>query len=224
MNDITRDSDLNIPSRYENISLGMLLNEMNISHLANTITSGLMGQSAMNVSELIDNITTSLDAADATAVTNRQPSHRDPLTIVIPVTICYAIIFVAGILGNVITCAVISRNKSMHTATNYYLFNLAVSDLLLLLSGELTRNLLNILLVSFWLFSSYHFHLHHTTHCSSEGNQNGLLCQFIWYETVYAVVKTQFIIRLFPRPSQFFDLSMCCHENGINKKKTKKRH
>ncbi|XP_054088296.1 pyrokinin-1 receptor-like, partial [Zeugodacus cucurbitae] len=45
------------------------------------------------------------------------------------------LIFVAGVLGNLITCIVISRNKFMHTATNFYLFNLAVSDLTLLLSG-----------------------------------------------------------------------------------------
>ncbi|KAL5283839.1 NMUR1.2 family protein [Megaselia abdita] len=51
------------------------------------------------------------------------------------ITIFYAIIFIAGILGNLITCIVISRNKFMHTATNFYLFNLAVSDLILLLSG-----------------------------------------------------------------------------------------
>lgn len=135
MEGTTRDSEIIIPSQFENISLGMLLNEMNISHLANTISNGLTGHSSMNVSELLDNISISLDNSDAATSVHRH-IHRDPMTIVIPVTICYAIIFVAGILGNVITCAVISRNKSMHTATNYYLFNLAVSDLLLLLSGK----------------------------------------------------------------------------------------
>lgn len=135
MDGTARDTDIVIPSRFENISLGMLLNEMNISHLANTISNGLMNNSDINMSELFDNITTSLDNADASNPVHRH-IHRDPMTIVIPVTICYAIIFVAGILGNVITCAVISRNKSMHTATNYYLFNLAVGDLLLLISGE----------------------------------------------------------------------------------------
>lgn len=60
---------------------------------------------------------------------------RDPLYIVIPITIIYAVIFVTGIVGNLSTCIVIFRNKSMHTATNYYLFSLAISDLLLLISG-----------------------------------------------------------------------------------------
>lgn len=63
-------------------------------------------------------------------------SKPEPLTVLILVTICYSCIFIAGILGNVITCAVIYQNKSMHTATNYYLFNLAISDLILLLSGK----------------------------------------------------------------------------------------
>ncbi|KAK9871122.1 hypothetical protein WA026_011406 [Henosepilachna vigintioctopunctata] len=61
--------------------------------------------------------------------------QRDPLYIVIPVIVIYVIIFITGVVGNISTCIVISRNKSMHTATNYYLFNLAVSDLLLLISG-----------------------------------------------------------------------------------------
>lgn len=60
---------------------------------------------------------------------------RDNLYIVIPITIIYALIFFAGLIGNVSTCIVIARNKSMHTATNYYLFSLAISDLLLLISG-----------------------------------------------------------------------------------------
>ncbi|XP_066994782.2 pyrokinin-1 receptor-like [Anabrus simplex] len=60
---------------------------------------------------------------------------REPLYIVIPITVLYSIIFLTGVVGNVVTCIVISRNKHMHTATNYYLFSLAVSDLLLLVTG-----------------------------------------------------------------------------------------
>ncbi|XP_046623245.1 pyrokinin-1 receptor-like isoform X1 [Neodiprion virginianus] len=61
--------------------------------------------------------------------------RRDALYVVVPITVMYASIFLTGIIGNVSTCIVIARNKSMHTATNYYLFSLAVSDLLLLVSG-----------------------------------------------------------------------------------------
>lgn len=60
---------------------------------------------------------------------------RDPLYVVIPMTVLYSVIFFTGVTGNVITCIVIARNKHMHTATNYYLFSLAISDLLLLVSG-----------------------------------------------------------------------------------------
>lgn len=56
--------------------------------------------------------------------------------ILVSLTVIYVIIFITGVLGNVVTCIVIAKNKGMHTAVNYYLFSLAVSDLLLLVSGE----------------------------------------------------------------------------------------
>lgn len=46
-------------------------------------------------------------------------ANRDPFYVVIPITVIYAIIFITGIIGNISTCIVIARNKSMHTATNY---------------------------------------------------------------------------------------------------------
>lgn len=66
---------------------------------------------------------------------NQTSLRRDALYIVIPITIIYIGIFFTGLIGNVSTCVVIARNRSMHTATNYYLFSLAISDLLLLISG-----------------------------------------------------------------------------------------
>lgn len=61
--------------------------------------------------------------------------QRDTISKVIPITIAYCILFLTGVFGNVCTCIVVARNKYMHTATNYYLFNLAIADLLLLLIG-----------------------------------------------------------------------------------------
>ncbi|XP_022248962.1 prolactin-releasing peptide receptor-like [Limulus polyphemus] len=43
----------------------------------------------------------------------------------------YIIIFVLGICGNVLVCYVVFRNKSMQTVTNYFITNLALSDILL---------------------------------------------------------------------------------------------
>jgi len=62
------------------------------------------------------------------------PRQQD-ISTAVPVTVIYALIFVTGLVGNVSTCVVIARNHYMHTTTNYCLFNLAVSDLLMLLLG-----------------------------------------------------------------------------------------
>ncbi|KAM4728023.1 neuromedin-U receptor 1-like [Anableps anableps] len=53
----------------------------------------------------------------------------------LPVCITYLVIFMVGVLGNSLTCAVILRYKVMQTPTNYYLLSLAISDLLVLLLG-----------------------------------------------------------------------------------------
>ena len=59
-------------------------------------------------------------------------------------TLVYVLIFVTGVVGNVCTCTVIIRNSYMHTATNYYLFTLAISDVLTLILGQ-----------SFYIFNRY---------------------------------------------------------------------
>jgi len=61
--------------------------------------------------------------------------RRQDVSTAVPMTVVYALIFVTGLVGNVATCVVIARNHYMHTTTNYCLFNLAVSDLLMLLLG-----------------------------------------------------------------------------------------
>lgn len=74
---------------------------------------------------------------NTTNVTGHKVNYDDQYTLdlLVPLTITYVIIFVAGILGNISTCVVIARNRSMHTATNFYLFSLAISDLILLVCG-----------------------------------------------------------------------------------------
>ncbi|XP_051161881.1 neuropeptides capa receptor-like [Leptopilina boulardi] len=58
-----------------------------------------------------------------------------PLIIAVPLNLIYIIIFFVGIIGNLATCMVTIKNSSMQNITNYYLFSLAVSDLLLLIIG-----------------------------------------------------------------------------------------
>ncbi|XP_056271120.1 neuromedin-U receptor 1 [Pseudoliparis swirei] len=56
-------------------------------------------------------------------------------SVFLPVCLIYLVIFLVGVVGNVLTCTVIARNKVMWTPTNYYLFSLGVSDMLVLLLG-----------------------------------------------------------------------------------------
>ncbi|XP_055319684.1 neuropeptides capa receptor-like [Sitodiplosis mosellana] len=57
------------------------------------------------------------------------------LSIAIPATIAYTFILLAGLIGNITVCIIIIRNRELHTSTNYYLFNLAIADLLYMLLG-----------------------------------------------------------------------------------------
>lgn len=45
--------------------------------------------------------------------------------------ILYTAIFIIGIFGNVLVCYVVLRNKAMQTVTNFFITNLALSDILL---------------------------------------------------------------------------------------------
>lgn len=45
----------------------------------------------------------------------------------------YSLIFVLGVCGNALVCYVVAKNRSMQTVTNYFITNLALSDILLCL-------------------------------------------------------------------------------------------
>ncbi|KAJ8716307.1 hypothetical protein PYW08_013592 [Mythimna loreyi] len=45
--------------------------------------------------------------------------------------VIYTVIFVLGLLGNILVCFVVIRNKAMQTVTNLFISNLALSDILL---------------------------------------------------------------------------------------------
>lgn len=60
-------------------------------------------------------------------------STLDQVTYSICMSVIYVFMAIVGIVGNVVTCIVIIGNKFMHTATNCYLLNLAVTDLIILI-------------------------------------------------------------------------------------------
>ncbi|KAF7272804.1 hypothetical protein GWI33_014441 [Rhynchophorus ferrugineus] len=45
----------------------------------------------------------------------------------------HCVVFVVGLLGNVLVCVAVYRNHSMRTVTNYFIVNLAVADALVIL-------------------------------------------------------------------------------------------
>lgn len=45
--------------------------------------------------------------------------------------VIYTVIFVLGLIGNILVCFVVIRNKAMQTVTNLFISNLALSDILL---------------------------------------------------------------------------------------------
>ncbi|XP_014674100.1 PREDICTED: growth hormone secretagogue receptor type 1-like [Priapulus caudatus] len=52
-----------------------------------------------------------------------------PPYIVIAATFFYALIFTIGVVGNSLVCFVVSRNKDMKNSTNFFLVNLSIADM-----------------------------------------------------------------------------------------------
>lgn len=53
--------------------------------------------------------------------------------IIIMVTVFYSLVFLLGVVGNLLVIVVVSRNVDMRTSTNCFLVNLSVADMLVLL-------------------------------------------------------------------------------------------
>ena len=104
------------------------MDQQDINYLSEFDVAG----AAANNNEVLN---TTLFNVDAYLANHWGPKHL-PLDVVIPITVVYVLIFVSGVVGNVAVCLVIIRNPTMHTATNCYLFSLAISDLTVLLFGK----------------------------------------------------------------------------------------
>ncbi|KAI8505163.1 PREDICTED: neuropeptide FF receptor 2-like [Branchiostoma belcheri] len=71
---------------------------------------------------------------DANNTTGADPTnnsmYKQSMPIMYLLAVAYGLVFLLCIMGNVLVCVVVAKNKSMRTVTNYFIVNLAVSDLL----------------------------------------------------------------------------------------------
>jgi len=96
----------------------------------------LTGNSSTYAYEVTSSIYNSTEFNLDAFLKNHLGSRNRDLPGSLALTIVYGLIFVTGLLGNACTCVVIATNGHLHTATNYYLFSLAISDLLTLILGQ----------------------------------------------------------------------------------------
>ncbi|KAL8624245.1 hypothetical protein ACOMHN_027551 [Nucella lapillus] len=61
------------------------------------------------------------------------PLLKQPTHMVLVYSLAYCLVSAAALVGNVMVMAVVVSKPSMHSVTNYFLFNLAVADLLVAL-------------------------------------------------------------------------------------------
>ena len=69
----------------------------------------------------------------------------------------YIFIFIIGMIGNVIVCYVVLRNKHMQTVTNIFIMNLALSDILLCLLG-IPLTVIYLITLRHWVRFSFEFY------------------------------------------------------------------
>lgn len=78
-------------------------------------------------------VVTALDGSSGSVASDNATEVKiiDNIFVQMSFSIFYLAIFIVGIIGNVLVCYVVCRNKAMHTVTNFFITNLALSDILL---------------------------------------------------------------------------------------------
>ncbi|CAG4950837.1 unnamed protein product [Colias eurytheme] len=92
--------------------------------------NGTLNYTALNVTEKYND---TQDGAPPTQQIHNYENIIDNKWVQTSFCIVYTIIFVLGLLGNLLVCYVVIRNRAMQTVTNLFITNLALSDILLCL-------------------------------------------------------------------------------------------
>ena len=58
------------------------------------------------------------------------PFLKQPMPMIIILTLAYVLVFLLGVVNNCLVVCVIYRNRHLRTVTNYFIANLAVADIL----------------------------------------------------------------------------------------------
>lgn len=99
---------------------------MNASPLAINNTASLANVSSMTAIPLATNFST-----ERIIDYFMRRDHVEDKLVQIVFCIVYTTIFALGLTGNTLVCYVVFRNRAMHTVTNLFITNLALSDILL---------------------------------------------------------------------------------------------
>ena len=94
----------------------------------------------MNFTEIITNYTDNqnpnykiCENNNQSIINNSTNNYRTPATVLeVTTVVLYCLIFLVGVVGNVMVVATIAWSRHLKTAVNAYLMNLCVADLLLL--------------------------------------------------------------------------------------------
>lgn len=60
------------------------------------------------------------------------PDIKQPVLMIVIYTVAYSLVFLLGVVGNSLVVGVVYRNPTMHSVTNYFIVNLAIADILVL--------------------------------------------------------------------------------------------
>lgn len=83
----------------------------------------------MMVTESVDFLNVTIDSLNATVVTE---FYRHSVAMTAIYCVAYLIVFAVGLVGNCLVIAVVYRSPRMRTVTNFFIVNLAVADILVI--------------------------------------------------------------------------------------------
>lgn len=98
--------------------------------LSLNLTGNNVAQTNVTFNESLFDLILTRDGSDSDA-RNSRGAVGNSMPIRLLFYIVYALIFSIGIMGNLLVCFVVARNTAMQNVTNFFIANLAVSDILI---------------------------------------------------------------------------------------------